>query len=351
MGNKKLMDSRIVLGGRPYISSREAGSISGYTSDYIARLCRTGEIESKKVGRTWYVEETSLATFMSEHEKKKEEQKKKLSEERKKEYAYSFANSEENTQEESRVLPHTHTVPVRVAVPEAAVEESDELQDLRIQATDVSEENRETALRPEPVVTEEVPSEPSQRPQEVFALGMVATAFVFCFSTVFGMFIAWNYADDVHEALYTQNSDTKPTTPSSTDFFTGMLAVSVDRASEMLATALGAVEEQSPEQSQAQALLGVPEEDHKDTDLQTDDSAKVALTPTFREDGVLVVPTNQDGELDEVVIERIKNSFSDEVEIAMRDDHTGIITPRFKTNDEEYVFVVMPLEEANEHLE
>lgn len=54
------MKDALILEHKTYISARRAAEITGYTSDYIGQLCRGGKIESKIVGRAWFVLEESL---------------------------------------------------------------------------------------------------------------------------------------------------------------------------------------------------------------------------------------------------------------------------------------------------
>ncbi|KKW09488.1 MAG: hypothetical protein UY44_C0001G0053 [Candidatus Kaiserbacteria bacterium GW2011_GWA2_49_19] len=46
--------------GKEFISSKDAARIAGYTSDYIGQLCRGGKVESRMVGRTWFVSKESI---------------------------------------------------------------------------------------------------------------------------------------------------------------------------------------------------------------------------------------------------------------------------------------------------
>ncbi len=55
------------------ISTRYAGKISGYTSAYLRRLARSGEIEGVQVGRVWMIRQASLIRFLDEQAKRKEE--------------------------------------------------------------------------------------------------------------------------------------------------------------------------------------------------------------------------------------------------------------------------------------
>jgi hypothetical protein len=52
------------ISGRRYISSKRAAKENRYHVDYIGQLIRGGKILGSKVGRTWYVEEKSLAEYL-----------------------------------------------------------------------------------------------------------------------------------------------------------------------------------------------------------------------------------------------------------------------------------------------
>jgi hypothetical protein len=45
---------------KKFIRSKDASKLSGYAPDYIGQLCRGGKLECKRIGRSWFVEETSL---------------------------------------------------------------------------------------------------------------------------------------------------------------------------------------------------------------------------------------------------------------------------------------------------
>ncbi len=50
----------ITIGEKTYISSKRAAEITGYAKDYIGQLSREGYVDSKKIGRSWYVYEPSI---------------------------------------------------------------------------------------------------------------------------------------------------------------------------------------------------------------------------------------------------------------------------------------------------
>ena len=61
-----VMGSGIYLDGQKYVSSKDACTISGYTSEQIEKLCSQGELRSKRVGSGCFVEERSLSEYLNE---------------------------------------------------------------------------------------------------------------------------------------------------------------------------------------------------------------------------------------------------------------------------------------------
>ena len=72
------MSSSIQFQGKNYLSSKEAGRVSGYTNDYISRLAREGKIDATRVGTQWFVEPKSLDSYSQFAEKAREERKESL---------------------------------------------------------------------------------------------------------------------------------------------------------------------------------------------------------------------------------------------------------------------------------
>ena len=54
------MKENLILQDKNYISAKRAAEIFGYASDYIGQLCRSGKVECKMVGRSWFVTKESL---------------------------------------------------------------------------------------------------------------------------------------------------------------------------------------------------------------------------------------------------------------------------------------------------
>ena len=48
------------------ITTKNAGELSGYTSDYLARLVRSGKIIGRRVGHSWLIDRESLTRFVGQ---------------------------------------------------------------------------------------------------------------------------------------------------------------------------------------------------------------------------------------------------------------------------------------------
>src|SRR3989344_5323235 len=71
---------------KEFISTKEASELSGYGSDYIARLAKTRKLESTRIGKSWFIRRDSLKAFINGQHKRKEEISKKLSQARADQY-------------------------------------------------------------------------------------------------------------------------------------------------------------------------------------------------------------------------------------------------------------------------
>jgi hypothetical protein len=74
------MSSDAPIQADPYLSSKEAGQLLGYTHDYISKLCRDGKMAGIQRGRVWYVTEEEARAFQARHEAELEQKKAQLSE-------------------------------------------------------------------------------------------------------------------------------------------------------------------------------------------------------------------------------------------------------------------------------
>ncbi len=58
----------IIEEGQIFLSSADASKQTGYSQDYIGQLARSGAVEAKKVGRRWFIEQTSLKQHKSHND-------------------------------------------------------------------------------------------------------------------------------------------------------------------------------------------------------------------------------------------------------------------------------------------
>lgn len=50
----------VTLDNQKYVKAADIAKHLGYTSDYVGQLCRSGKVDAKLVGRSWFVSEDSL---------------------------------------------------------------------------------------------------------------------------------------------------------------------------------------------------------------------------------------------------------------------------------------------------
>jgi hypothetical protein len=54
----------LLISGKRFISAKRIAREHGYTADYIGQLIRGGKITGQKVGRAWYVDESSFSAYL-----------------------------------------------------------------------------------------------------------------------------------------------------------------------------------------------------------------------------------------------------------------------------------------------
>ena len=80
------MEKEIYFEGVKCIPAAEAASFVGLTRDHISRLCKSGKITGKFIGKYWYVSEKSLHEFAILYHYQKALRKDALARERKEGY-------------------------------------------------------------------------------------------------------------------------------------------------------------------------------------------------------------------------------------------------------------------------
>ena len=52
--------NHIDIDGVRFIPVKTAAALCDYTADYVGQLCRGGKLEATRIGRSWYVSESSI---------------------------------------------------------------------------------------------------------------------------------------------------------------------------------------------------------------------------------------------------------------------------------------------------
>ncbi|MBI5405840.1 helix-turn-helix domain-containing protein, partial [Candidatus Kaiserbacteria bacterium] len=98
------------------ITTRDAGELSGYTSDYLARLVRSGKISGTKIGRNWLVDRISLEHFLDEQGDRKSDYARALVRAREEEYRAHRSL----LGRASNVLSRTFSAPPQIGIGDAS---------------------------------------------------------------------------------------------------------------------------------------------------------------------------------------------------------------------------------------
>jgi len=91
------MSDTLKIDGKELFSIKDAARLTGYSRDYVARLAREKNITAAYIGRKWFVDLSSLKSYIESVTLEKEIRKKRLSEERKRERELRNRLLEENT--------------------------------------------------------------------------------------------------------------------------------------------------------------------------------------------------------------------------------------------------------------
>lgn len=339
------MNSDLYFDGKQYISSSRAAKISGYVNDYIGQLCRDGKLECRMVGRSWYV---SLESLISHKESNGGNVKSRARKNIPANTIPEILNSESSKISLEKVSS-------RVAIDDEAF------------ITVSNEGDITTADEIEiPVNIFVEPQRQNQDSNSIFSpvvndnLNPVSVKFTYHntfekkFPRLVGLTIAFLFAVSAFGSLVSSNYQTqlayKEVANSFEEIFSVIsnnnylfASVSKNTRSSFDSFAVNFYETVNDVlfDTQAQILVLLGREK-----VPVDTSPHIAQAPQNSSDGqgMVVVPvdekTNQDA-----VIAKIKDSFSDDVQVVPKQDGTsGVITPVFKraTNDN-YLYVLVPI--------
>lgn len=103
-----------------FIPTAEAARLSGYNPDYLSRLCRSGALKAKRVGRSWRIDRSSLERFMKQQVKRKSVLAAQTARAREREYRAAAAERQRATAAPTTAVPsplrivriHTRTISI-----------------------------------------------------------------------------------------------------------------------------------------------------------------------------------------------------------------------------------------------
>lgn len=316
------MGSDLLFDGKTYISSRRAASISGYVNDYIGQLCRSGAIEAKMVGRTWYVSLESLIAHKNENASgtkskpvwvyKNTSLIPPLAEYR---FRAAAPISVPKVASELLLLPapvaaatFAHVVPVRVAAPVLEAQSEAAAPVAPAPAVEAAQPSVPAPVRTHAVPSPFVPAVSGIR-------SIVAIVLVF----LAGAFILGSRMDS--RVVATGNGASAITAVRAT---IDSAALSFYRSVEGTLSAT---------RNTILVLTGSAPVPRADKDVVTTASPR---------EGLVVVP--RDGRDVGATVEKVRASFSDQVEVSVNDSGSGVITPVFRQGaGEEYIYVLVPI--------
>ncbi len=281
----------IILDRQNFVSAKRAAEISGYTSDYVGQLCRLGKLESRRVGTSWFVSEKSLLnhciTLAKESDEKKTEVVKEL----------EIVKGVEVVKEVEFVKEIEIVKPVIATVATPVVEK---------------------IIAPKKVVFSNSLTQGNSL--------TVSIAYFSKLSLLFGILIVLIISVFQHLAV-SNISQSNPFVTSSVNSSANVIDSVISFFTAIPKFAIS---------------------------LFSNDSSKTVVKevekppPAFN--GISLAPSFGSVSKDEILKERIRESFSDEVEVKPDKSGTaGIITPVFKkTKGDNFVYVLVPVNKNNQ---
>lgn len=291
------MKDSIILEGKIYISARRAAKIINYAQDYIGQLCRAGKLDSKMVGRSWFVTEESLLAHRE--------------------------SAVDATQER-----------ISKIVQEAQLENiKSQIEVNKSKNTTFTYESEKTPLLP-PIVKNapthfSIPKNPIQVFPSPISKNLTAST-ISLFSPTSSLVALSLIALIVGGSIFTLSILTSNNSRSSSNSHASLASVlenTIDNVAQMFGITL-----HNPSREIAS---------HSEVNLNSEISSNF--------NGIGVVPSISLTQ-DEIEKNKIKNSFSDEVTIQPDTSGTsGVITPVFKkTNGDDFVYVLVPVKDKKQ---
>lgn len=301
------MKDSLILEGKIYISARRAAKIINYAQDYVGQLCRTGKLECKMVGRSWFVTEESLLAHRE--------------------------NALESTQERVLKIIKNNDLETKLTI-----QEHKQSQPIAENKNQFKYQAERSSLLPE--LNKKVPASfalsKNVFPKNVLALpsrritsyNPLALVLIVAFISVGSLIFSNSFS-------YLNNGKSRSSGQASV---ASVMSGIVDKIMESLGLGL----QKNPSETMATNIST------KTIPASTSNNASTSLTSNFN--GVGVLPSSSSQTADEAAKAKIKNSFSDEVTIRPDQSGTaGVITPIFKKNSiNDFIYVLVPVKEKQQ---
>jgi hypothetical protein len=340
------MKDSLILQDKNYISARRVHELFGYTSDYVGQLCRAGKLDAKMIGRAWFVTMKSVIDYqahLDEIAKTKVKDRKKTA---KKLYRRSLGEAElskeisslsESREVEENVKEEVKSIESVIQASEAPIIEKEfapinshiDIPFIPVVNTTYIEEIEEEVLpitpevrEEESIVTpihisveesEEIPVYVEEVPVSIPSPYISKKAFA-KISIASGIFVC---------ALVLVLS----TGVFSNKALVGSASVSDGFGSRIVAFITNLF--------------------HKDRVIvQSEPNATEAVVKKdIPFNGMAVVPATDSDVQNEIIKQKIRESFSDDVMVRPdQDGSSGVITPVFrKTNGDDFLYVLVPV--------
>jgi hypothetical protein len=309
------MLSEIAHDHNPTLSLSEASSVSGYSTDYLSRLCKSAKIIGVKTKDGWSIDRASLVTFIADAEIRKQKRAEELSQMRKREYERTRTH-ENATGWYSVSIRNTNYSGETEGARFMSFDERDEsgndetLPALKVQSQEIARTDENSAI---------TFPKPSHSVAALARIILPVTAL--CIALVF----VFNPSHQAHTRQVAQVGSGGGTV----DELAHAWYLWVNRSLAFLVPTFGStrvVEVPVQPSTQVRAQWDLPE----------------PVPPRY--DGAVVVPRDEAISPREQA-KRIAETFSDEVIITANSDGTGVITPVFKsgTSSGEYLYVMVPI--------
>jgi hypothetical protein len=328
------MKDSLILEHKKYISAKQASVLVGYTSDYVGQLCRESKIESKMVGRTWFVSEESILNHKISNLKKTIDPKFQEILSINKTPDIKNSITEENLVSENKVEEKTNADVIEKkivelkkvrnvsrALPPVYASQINSGSSLSIGAPSISlVSNNFSKLEDNQFdIAFIIPSK-----KVLLSLAMVLVI-------VLNIFVLKNFF--ISNNSVSNNSNKIISQRSSSDLTASVFSKIADISKSLLSYfGFGnnklAVENKNLNKENNSVTPGTEQFDSN----------------TKKFDGIAVVPSLGQSEKEEALKKNIKNTFSDEVEVVPDSSGTsGVITPVFKkVSKDNYVYVLVP---------